>query len=86
MNKQWLDEFKLAFIQENIDELESLIDKLDLKTLAVNLANDSQNDKELKENIDNILLQIQALLYETINLINTKKHSKAVEIHKFEKA
>lgn len=39
--KQWIDEFKLALVEENIPKLESLIDKLDMKAFVENLAKNS---------------------------------------------
>lgn len=84
--KKWLDDFKLALIQENIENLESLLDDLDLKGFAINAAKKSKNDDELRENINDTLIQIQALLQEATNLIIAKKDNKAHDIQKFQKA
>ncbi|MGH2266755.1 hypothetical protein [Campylobacter taeniopygiae] len=84
--KKWLDDFKLALIQENIENLESLLDDLNLKDFAINIAQKSKNDDELRENINDTLIQIQALLKEAINLIIVKKDNKAHDIQKFQKA
>lgn len=84
--KKWLDDFKLALIQENIENLESLLDDLNLKDFAINIAQKSKNDDELRENINDTLIQIQALLKEAINLIIIKKDNKAHDIQKFQKA
>ncbi|EOI8447150.1 hypothetical protein ACMXAP_001980, partial [Campylobacter jejuni] len=35
--KQWLNNFKLALIQEDVDKLEILLDELDVKNFVKNL-------------------------------------------------
>lgn len=84
--KQWLNDFKLALIEENIEKLEALLQKLDLKQLFKDLANDSFSKESLQDHIKDILNQIQALLQEAIILITQKKTTKAIEIQKFQKA
>lgn len=84
--KQWLNDFKLALIQEDINKLENLLDKLDMKAFVKNLAKKSPSEDFLKENINDVFYQIQALLQEAVILIEQKKKTKAVEIQKFQKA
>ncbi len=83
--KQWLSDFKLALIQEDIDKLESLLNALDLKKMLEDLARDFQSD-ELKDKLNDNLEQMRALLQEAIVLMNAKKNSKACEIQKIQKA
>ncbi|HED6631193.1 TPA: hypothetical protein SHD90_000789 [Campylobacter coli] len=83
--KQWLNDFKLALIQEDIDKLESLLNTLDLKKMLEHLARDFQSD-ELKDKLNDNLEQMRALLQEAIILMNAKKNSKACEIQKIQKA
>ncbi|EIK2209130.1 hypothetical protein ACL9WK_000419 [Campylobacter jejuni] len=84
--KQWINDFKLALIQEDINKLENLLDKLDMKAFIKNLAKRSPSEDFIKENINDIFYQIQALLQEAVTLIEQKKKAKAVEIQKFQKA
>ncbi|HEG2605591.1 TPA: hypothetical protein SCV11_001489 [Campylobacter jejuni] len=84
--KQWINDFKLALIQEDINKLENLLDKLDMKTFVKNLAKRLPSEDFLKENINDVFYQIQALLQEAVILIEQKKKTKAVEIQKFQKA
>ncbi|HEB9288703.1 TPA: hypothetical protein RZK18_000602 [Campylobacter coli] len=83
--KQWLSDFKLALIQEDIDKLESLLNTLDLKKMLEDLARDFQSD-ELKDKLNDNLEQMRALLQEALALMNAKKNSKACEIQKIQKA
>lgn len=83
--KQWLSDFKLALIQEDINNLENLLNKLDMKTFVTNLVNESPS-KDLKENVNDVFYQVQALLKEAIVLIEQKKNLKGIEIQKFQKA
>lgn len=83
--KQWLSDFKLALIQEDIDKLESLLNTLDLKKMLEDIARDFQSD-ELKDKLNDNLEQMRALLQEAIVLMNAKKNSKACEIQKIQKA
>ncbi|EJA9823079.1 hypothetical protein MUL68_000157 [Campylobacter coli] len=83
--KQWLNDFKLALIQEDIDKLESLLNTLDLKKMLEDLVRDFQSD-ELKDKLNDNLEQMRALLQEAIVLMNAKKNSKACEIQKIQKA
>lgn len=84
--KQWINDFKLALIQEDINKLENLLDKLDMKAFVKNLAKRLPSEDFLKENINDVFYQIQALLQEAVTLIEQKKKAKAVEIQKFQKA
>lgn len=84
--KQWLSDFKLALIQEDIDKLENLLDKLDIKAFVKNLAKKSSSEDFLKESVNDLFYQVQALLQEAIELIDQKKKIKAIEIQKFQKA
>ncbi|EAB5249271.1 hypothetical protein EIL92_06760 [Campylobacter jejuni] len=84
--KQWINDFKLALIQEDINKLENLLDKLDMKAFIKNLAKRSPSEDFIKENINDIFYQVQALLQEAVALIEQKKKAKAVEIQKFQKA
>ncbi len=84
--KQWLDDFKLALIQEDINRLENLLDALDLRKIVEEFAKNSQNDEILKENVNDNFMQLKALLQEAVVLISEKKNSKAHEIQKFQKA
>ncbi len=83
--KQWLNDFKLALIQEDIDKLESLLNTLDLKKMLEDFARDFQSD-DLKDKLNDNLEQMRALLQEAIVLMNAKKNSKACEIQKIQKA
>lgn len=83
--KQWLSDFKLALIQEDIDKLENLLNTLDLKKMLEDLVRDFQSD-ELKDKLNDNLEQMRALLQEAIVLMNAKKNSKACEIQKIQKA
>ncbi|MBM0637620.1 hypothetical protein LNU06_06430 [Campylobacter sp. VicNov18] len=84
--KQWLSDFKLALIEENIQKLEALLEKLDLKQLLQDLAENSLSKDSLQDHAKDILTQIQALLQEAIALLSEKKKTKATEIQKFQKA
>ncbi|EDP3509071.1 hypothetical protein PIF23_000829 [Campylobacter jejuni] len=84
--KQWLSDFKLALIQEDVNKLENLLDELDMKTFIKNLAKESPSEDFLKENANDVFYQVQALLQEAVILIEQKKKTKTVEIQKFQKA
>ena len=84
--KQWLNDFKLALIQEEVDKLENLLDELDMKAFVKNLAKEPSSEDLLKESINDVFYQVQALLQEAVVLIKQKKKTKAVEIQKFQKA
>ncbi|EKT0453615.1 hypothetical protein QDH62_000179 [Campylobacter jejuni] len=84
--KQWLSDFKLVLIQEDINKLENLLDELDMKAFVKNLAKKSPSEDFLKENVNDVFYQVQALLQEAVILIEQKKKTKAVEIQKFQKA
>ncbi|EPO0058022.1 hypothetical protein ACT5D8_000181 [Campylobacter jejuni] len=84
--KQWLSDFKLALIQEDVNKLENLLDELDMKAFIKNLAKKSPSEDFLKENASDVFYQVQALLQEAVILIEQKKKTKAVEIQKFQKA
>ncbi|EAH7645763.1 TPA: hypothetical protein SAT71_000732 [Campylobacter jejuni] len=84
--KQWLSDFKLALIQEDVNKLENLLDELDMKAFIKNLAKESPLEDFLKENANDVFYQVQALLQEAVILIEQKKKTKAVEIQKFQKA
>ncbi|EHV0338036.1 hypothetical protein KZ082_000069 [Campylobacter jejuni] len=75
--KQWLSDFKLALIQEDVNKLENLLDELDMKAFSEDF---------LKENANDVFYQVQALLQEAVILIEQKKKTKAIEIQKFQKA
>ncbi|MCW1316649.1 hypothetical protein OLO85_05290 [Campylobacter jejuni] len=84
--KQWLNDFKLALIQEDIDKLERLLNELDIKNFVKNLAKSQPSEEMLKESVNDVFYQVQALLQEAIVLINQKKKTKTSEIQKFQKA
>ncbi|HEB8084044.1 TPA: hypothetical protein RZJ79_000590 [Campylobacter jejuni] len=84
--KQWLSDFKLALIQEDVNKLENLLDELDMKAFIKNLAKESPSEDFLKENANDVFYQVQALLQEAVILIEQKKKTKAFEIQKFQKA
>ncbi|BDM02226.1 hypothetical protein [Campylobacter jejuni] len=84
--KQWLSDFKLALIQEDVNKLENLLDELDMKAFIKNLAKELPSEDFLKENANDVFYQVQALLQEAVILIEQKKKTKAVEIQKFQKA
>ncbi|HDZ5007153.1 TPA: hypothetical protein RTG95_000697 [Campylobacter jejuni] len=84
--KQWLNDFKLALIQEDIDKLENLLDKLDMKAFVKNLAKKSSSEDFLRESINDVFYQVQVLLQQAVVLIEQKKKIKAIEIQKFQKA
>ena len=48
--KQWLNDFKLALIQEDVNKLKNLLDELDMKAFVKNLAKKSPSEDFLKEN------------------------------------
>lgn len=75
---KWLSEFKLALIEEDSVKLEELLDTLNLKKIIEN--------HPQKENLGEILPQIQALLKEAFTLLSAKKDAQALEIQKFQKA
>lgn len=79
---KWLDSFKLALIEENVARLEELLDTLDLKEY---LKNNAEN-ANLKEELNEILPQLEALLKEASTLLSTKKETQALEIQKLQKA
>ncbi|HAA1524147.1 hypothetical protein AJ935_02215 [Campylobacter sp. BCW_6876] len=84
--KQWLNDFKLALIQEDVNKLKNLLDELDMKAFVKNLAKKSPSEDFLKKNTNDVFYQVQALLQEAVTLIEQKKKAKAVEIQKFQKA
>lgn len=84
--KQWINDFKLALIQEDVNKFKNLLDELDMKAFVKNLAKRSPSEDFLKENVNDVFYQIQALLQEAVVLIEQKKKTKAVEIQKFQKA
>lgn len=84
--KKWIENFKLALIQEDVLKLEKLIDKLDLKAYVLNLSQNDDKVKNAKENLKEELHQIQALINEAIKLLSSKKDTQALEIQKFQKA
>ncbi|EDP8062264.1 TPA: hypothetical protein SHJ06_000257 [Campylobacter jejuni] len=84
--KQWLSDFKLALIQEDVNKLENLLNELDMKAFIKNLVKESPSEDFLKENANDVFYQVQALLQEAVILIEQKKKTKAVEIQKFQKA
>lgn len=84
--KQWLNDFKLALIQEDVNKLKNLLDELDMKAFVKNLAKKSPSEDFLKENAKDVFYEVQALLQEAVILIEQKKKTKAVEIQKFQKA
>ena len=53
--KQWLSDFKLALIQEDVNKLENLLDGLDMKAFIKNLAKESPSEDFLKENANDVL-------------------------------
>lgn len=75
--KQWLSDFKLALIQEDVNKLENLLDELDMKTFIKNLAKESPSEDFLKENANDVFYQVQALLQEAVILIEQKKKNKS---------
>lgn len=83
--KQWLSDFKLALIQEDVNKLESLLNALDLKKMLEDLARDFQND-ELKDKLNDNLGQIKALLQEAVVLISAKRILRLVKFKKIQKA
>ena len=84
--KQWLNDFKLELIQEDVNKLKKLLDELDMKAFVKNLAKKSLSEDFLKENANDVFYQVQALLQEAVVLIEQKKKTRAVEIQKFQKA
>ncbi|HDZ5065417.1 TPA: hypothetical protein RTH03_000506 [Campylobacter jejuni] len=84
--KQWLNDFKLALIQEDVDKLENLLDELDMKAFVEDLAKKSSSEDFLRESINDVFYQAQVLLQEAVVLIEQKKKAKAIEIQKFQKA
>lgn len=84
--KKWIENFKLALIQEDVLKLENLIDKLDLKAHMANLSQNVDEFENSKENSKEELRQIQALIQEAIKLLSLKKDTQALEIQKFQKA
>lgn len=83
--KQWLSDFKLALIQEDINKLENLLDELDMKAFIKNLAKESPSEDFLKENANDVFYQVQALLQEAVILIEQKKKQKLLKFKNFKK-
>lgn len=83
--KQWLSDFKLALIQEDVNKLENLLDELDMKAFIKNLAKESPSEDFLKENANDVFYQVQALLQEAVILIEQRKKQKLLKL-KFQKA
>lgn len=83
--KQWLNNFKLALIQEDVDKLEILLDELDVKNFVKNLVKSQPSEEMLKENVKDIFYQLQALLQEAIVLIDQKKKLKLLKFKNFKK-
>lgn len=83
--KQWLSDFKLALIQEDVNKLENLLDELDMKAFIKNLAKESPSEDFLKENANDVFYQVQALLQEAVILIEQKKKQKLLKFKKFKK-
>ncbi|EAJ2423142.1 hypothetical protein CVR55_00520 [Campylobacter upsaliensis] len=79
---EWIKEFKLALIEEDTDKIETLSSTLDLKAMVENL----NDDESLKENLNALLSQLEALLKEATKLIGAKKDYQATELQKFQKA
>lgn len=79
---EWIKEFKLALIEEDIDKIETLSSNLDLKAVIENL----DDDENLKENLDILLSQLEALLKEATKFIGAKKDFQAAKLQKFQKA
>ena len=77
--KIWINESKLALIQEEVTAIQKLIDAFDLEAFIKDFG-DSQ--EPLKENLH----QIAALLQEAMNFIGQKRDIQAFEIQKFQKA
>lgn len=84
--KQWLSDFKLALIQEDVNKLENLLDELDMKAFIKNLAKESPSEDFLKENANDVFYQVQALLQEAVILIEQKKKQKLLKFKKFQKS
>ncbi|APA80832.1 hypothetical protein CJD42_2620 [Campylobacter jejuni subsp. jejuni D42a] len=83
--KQWLSDFKLALIQEDVNKLENLLDELDMKAFIKNLAKESPSEDFLKENANDVFYQVQALLQEAVILIEQKKKQKLLKFKNFKK-
>ena len=56
--KQWLNDFKLALIQEDVNKLKNLLDELDMKAFVKNLAKKSPSEDFLKENAKDATLNL----------------------------
>lgn len=83
--KQWLSDFKLALIQEDVNKLENLLDELDMKAFIKNLAKESPSEDFLKENANDVFYQVQALLQEAVILIEQRKKQKLLKFKNFKK-
>lgn len=79
---EWIKEFKIALIEEDISKIEALSSTLDLKAMMEDL----NDDESLRENLNSLLPQLEALLKEAFVIVGVKKDYQAVELQKFQKA
>lgn len=79
---EWIKEFKIALIEEDISKIEALSSTLDLKAMVEDL----NDDESLRENLNSLLSQLEALLKEAFVIVGVKKDYQAVELQKFQKA
>ncbi|ARE81043.1 MULTISPECIES: hypothetical protein [Campylobacter] len=79
---EWIKEFKIALIEEDISKIEALSSTLDLKAMVEDL----NDDESLRENLNSLLPQLEALLKEAFVIVGVKKDYQAVELQKFQKA
>ncbi|WP_270982514.1 hypothetical protein [Campylobacter helveticus] len=79
---EWIKEFKIALIEEDISKIEALSSTLDLKAMVEDL----NDDESLRENLNSLLPQLDALLKEAFVIVGVKKDYQAVELQKFQKA
>ena len=79
---EWIKEFKIALIEEDVEKIEALSSVLDLKAVVENL----DDDESLRENLNSLLPQLETLLKEAAKIISAKKDYQATELQKFQKA
>ena len=74
--KQWLSDFKLALIEEDIPKLEILLDELDMKAFVKNLAKNSNSVLNSIQNVSSEVLETNSLKTSENSSENSVKNEK----------
>lgn len=74
--KQWLSDFKLALIEEDIPKLEILLDELDMKAFVKNLAKNSNSVSNSIQNLSSEVLETNSLKTSENSSENSVKNEK----------